>query len=1399
MSAAGTSGNARLVAWREAYLRGGLPLPARADRWHVLRAGVAGLWEFETAEYWYADGWVQLTGRNETGKSSLMALTTLIPWLADVSPNNIDTLGASTRGKNFRYYVEPSTSDGDRRSAETTTNRGWIWVEYGRLDGNSEPSYFTTLGFFEARRANQSDYTRQWVTVQGPERVRSGLDLVVERSVQTAKGLDKAVPAARLHRSGSVYREFVARHLLDAEPRDLEAVGKLLRVIRTPKLGQSLSEGFVTEKLRDSLPGLDPLEVSKLAAGWDELEKVRQEMETTKSAVDALGRYLRFRWRPYVTAELRRAADQAAAARSRFDQVARRVREATEQREQVQTELGEVTAERDRRGAALAADERAHDDLKESSQYREASQRLSETRRIEDELAKSRGRLAEAERQQARSSERLDQAVTRAAAATTAHTQALDVLATRTGDLATALEPAGLAAHEAAAHSHDWVLLDRLLTDRRTRLTHLDQLFRAHDADDRAAKQAEDRADHAQRMAADAATDAETAWREAGDKRESLTHDVSTWTSGLPAELAAPDGLIDALVDALPRQADDADPQLADRIRTRWHEPHRGRLEDSLRDNAAQLQATAEAIAEVDRETSELRAAKDPVVAPSAGLNVRTRPAPGPTGAPLWRILDAPSSDPTQLAAIEAGLTAMGLIDAWVNPDGLYVADRDGLDTVLLAGLSPVEGTSLADLLACVDELEPLRKSVTRLLRSIAWNRDGAYAINADGSWRTPDRAGRAELLAGEAELIGETARRRARERRLAQLEAERTNLERQRVDLEDARTALLNLRDRLNDLLLAAPNDQPLRRLLGVAAERDRRAELEAAAALLATQQAEERRAEANRSRAAAFDYANDHSLPSSDIDRNSLRQHLADARDAVRAGEHAEQLVTERARAREQAEAERATRLEEHQAASAVSTAAATEVAGLERSAEVLRAQLGADDAQVLDQVKRLAQAIVDHRHRLTDVGERREQLIRKEGRAIADLQAAEELRAEREDDRNTAYDAFQQLLDAGAADELDLSLPQADSRTVEATRSQVAAVREQPPPRNWPDDKQAQDDEVQKHRDRIRNLEELRVLEATGRAVTLNTSGRLPQVEIVLDATGASYRAKEAARRLESIHHDLRTAYDDTIRRNLEELLGSTFIDHLRRQLASAYQLVNEINEVLSRHPTGTTRTVLRIDLKPVEGSSGDVLETLRGSASLMDPATAEQVRAFLGNRIEEARQNSVSAGEVEWGDRLAEALDYRTWWDVRLAKRAGEGGRWSPMNAASYALQSGGARVVMLMLPLVATLAALYRSMPSAPHPFWLDEAFDGLDQPNRQMVLELLAEFDFDVLLAGPGRLLNSSAVPTAAIYQVVRADYPHPGADLTCELWAGGELTPLRVDEVALTVADDDDSLFAGL
>ena len=81
---------------------------------------------------------------------------------------------------------------------------------------------------------------------------------------------------------------------------------------------------------------------------------------------------------------------------------------------------------------------------------------------------------------------------------------------------------------------------------------------------------------------------------------------------------------------------------------------------------------------------------------------------------------------------------------------------------------------------------------------------------------------------------------------------------------------------------------------------------------------------------------------------------------------------------------------------------------------------------------------------------------------------------------------------------------------------------------------------------------------------------------------------------------------------------------------------------------------------------------------------------------------------------------------------------------------------------------------------------------------------LLASCDLDWLIAGPGIIANSAAVPLAAIYEVRRAPRPLPGVSLELAVWAGGELThvltpdPADLRDMAATEEPEDDNvLFA--
>lgn len=1372
--------DADLTAWLDAARLGGLPAPTREDRWQALRAGVVSMWEFEAAEYWYARGWVQLTGRNESGKSSMMALTTLVPWLADTSSPNIDTLGRS--GKRFRYYVEPTGADGDRRETGATTNSGWLWVEYGRLrDG--VPHFFTTLLFAETRLASSKvDFT--WSTAEGP-RVRDGLDLLANKVVRAPREL--VASGLLAHPTATAYKQHVARYLLGSSVDRLEAAGRMLRVTRTPKLGAELQVGFVSEQLRTALPELDRAEVDALAAGWDQLDQLRADLDATREAIEALDRFRTRAWLPWVRAELRRRADRATRARTDFDKVTRVVRAA----EELVTELTKASARLDeeQRASAEAEDaaRTAREELQGSARYQDAQARL-------DTLDRRRREVVELRRRVANLTVEADQARRRtdgARAEADEHQTAADAAQVGVDEARDALAAAAASAQLPVPSGEiDVPLLEQRLRERRTAVGRARGLLRTAAGADQAAARAEEAAAGLRGRATDDRARAAQAWSTAEEQRSALVAAVAAWAATLTPEPAP--ALVDGWVDGLPASVIDGQVPgrtLAESVRHDWYDPARSTLDLSRADAARRTRDAQRAASDLTARIDQLVTAPVPVFAPPAAWTRRARPAPSASGAPLWALVDPHEGVPdAQLARIEAALAAQGLLDAWVTSDGIFHPERDGDDTVLAPtrqGGDVGDSRRLADVLIRADAHPELAGSVSALLAAVRLvgsdqelPEDG-WAVGVDGRWRAGMLAGRAAPRHDHAEWLGESARAAQRRRVIAELETQRTEaLEQARLaGLEEAAAseALASLAVRL----AAAPSDADLRAQLLRAAERDDAAERSAADADRGDAHAADLRTTADRAAAALHGYCIEHTLPQDDAGLLATVEAIAKAESAADGLRHTDQTLRASLRALASARQRLAERQDEQERAEGQHLEAARELAVASAAVTALEATMGADDREIIAELERLRAAETASRADRERTSAERQDVGTRLGAAHATLQDTQVRRENATVERDAAYADFRVLIDHGLATEAEVELPDPQASSVDRVREQLREVRRAVNPPRWSDDPEEQT-RVEKHlyASLTEQVHEVRTqLEARGRSLHLvSGDDGLPRVEVFVDVSGVAYGPRDGAARLGQIHAELGTTYTARVQETLDELLGSTFLDHLRDRVGATDKLVAGINRVLAEHPIVTTSTSLRIVLEPAGEHDRVLLDTLRGT-SLANPDAAAHVREHLRTRVEAAKREAAREGDADWRERLVRSLDYRSWFGVSLQRKVGNSGAWRPLTTQAFAEMSGGARAVSLMLPLVATLAALYADMDGAPRPLWLDEAFDGLDAANRAMVMDLFGSFDLDVLLAGPNRLVNVRTVPAAAIYQVVRAPSPLPGADLTLELWAGGDLT----------------------
>ncbi len=357
-----------------------------------LRAGVVNMWEFEVAEFWYADGRCQMYGANENGKSTLQTLTTLILLTGDIRPHNIDTLGGSS--KKFRYFVEPTDTDEDRRDTSASVNRGWTWLEFGRLTPVG-PRYVTCALYAEARRSSR-DLNRTWLVADGP-RVREALSLLTGRAVTTPDRV-RGIAGVTTFSAGDSYRGELARTLFGSpEPERLDTLAQLLRVLRTPNLGAKLNLPWLSERLRMALPPLTEHEVDVLAEGWDELDQLAQDRDSVKAARDAVDTYRSRAWQPFVSMQIRRYADALVSTVTEFDNVTRAENTAKSTLAQATEAHAHLEAEHERlRGQLEQArvDEQA---WRESTAYKDAATSQSRLRDLTGELQRLAGAVQRAE------------------------------------------------------------------------------------------------------------------------------------------------------------------------------------------------------------------------------------------------------------------------------------------------------------------------------------------------------------------------------------------------------------------------------------------------------------------------------------------------------------------------------------------------------------------------------------------------------------------------------------------------------------------------------------------------------------------------------------------------------------------------------------------------------------------------------------------------------------------------------------------------------------------------------------------------------------------------------------------------------------------------------------------
>ncbi|MGE5293000.1 MAG: TIGR02680 family protein [Micromonosporaceae bacterium] len=1395
-----------LISWRDAAVRGALTRPTRIERWQPLRAGVVNLWEYDVAEIWYADGRLQLQGANESGKSTLMTLTTLLLLAGDTSSSNIDTLGQSD--KRFRYYVEPTGHNLDRRDATQAKYRGWAWLEFGSSgSGTCADEYFTLLLFAESRRPDNA-LTLQWCTARGV-RVRDGLTLATAGVVADPRQF-RDVPGFTMHQSGTAYREQIARTLYGTDLGWLDQLLRILRVVRTPHIGQRLDLRFLTTAIRHALPPIARDEIDQLANGWEQLQRLRNERDTTEQALVAVAEFNRQRWRPWADSVIRAAADPVTAATSRLTQITREEKAASDT-------VGALTGESAKLDARIEADDQAmqlaiaqRDALRESKAYDDARTASLNAQQLAE-------RADAAETAAERSRKRADQALQAIAPAETR-------LVTARENLDQSERAVASAADTVAGHAERAGLVDvtaRFLPDRDTqRLRQAARLRGTAAAEARNRIQAHAKAVTAHEAAAlkarDARIRADKAHSEAVACEQTIEAAITAvaglligWARSLDDRIRPPAGLLEdwtRQVSAL-TGADRPSPVLTAAVGRDFLSPTRRPLDKRHAELEGALQGNAEDRAAAEAELADVQALRDPRPRDPELWSRRERPeGVSAAGAPLWRLVETTGPD-VPVATLEAAMDASGLLQAWITTDGTYLQARDGNDVVWTRTPTSVgeDSVDTAGLLRAVlrpaDDAGPLTDVVDRLLRSVSYGMnlpEEGTALTEDGSWRHGSLAGCAAPAPDGARLLGAAARAADRARRIGQL---RTNLDRLAAEGDRLAAELAEVEELLAALDAAAdrtPSDTDVVAAVIRARDAARAAEQAAADADAADGAEGKARLAADTAAADVAAHCAEHDLPRTGEATERVQAALTEYQSAIGTLVNAMSLVKPMRDAAEQAAATVGQLRTAHENAASDATSDDETARGLRARADTARTALTKEAQEILDEVGQLGRRIEEATKTLKDLRESHSELAARKLKAEVTLEQVAGRRKDAEDQRQNCVDRWLGCVDSGLPRLRGLDDPPA--RHVTAALESVRAARAKISPRDWPDDPDAAARRVQVQWQRmIEAVAELRSRLETlaGRTVRIVSPGEGNEdfpgaVEVVVDATGAALAPPTAAETLDVLLQRLQSDYDEELTRTINELLGSTFIEHLRDRLAEAERLRSDINAKLTQTPTSVSGLTLRLVRVPVaeERAANDVLAALERDFSLLPETIQDQLRRFLAGRISDAQERAKAASDSDWRDRLAEMLDYRQWFEMRLEYRtphtgSGSSGNWRALNRGDHGLLSQGAKVVTLMQPFIAALHAMYDQSSIGPRMIWLDEAFSGVDSDNKAAMFRLLTSCDMDWLIAGPGIIANSSTVPLASIYEVRRAPKPLPGVSLELAVWSGNELTHIPTPDPA--------------
>jgi uncharacterized protein (TIGR02680 family) len=1319
-----------------ALLSGTAPTPTNS-RFKPLRMGLLGIWQYGNEVFHFHDGRLILRGRNGSGKTKVLEVTSPFLFDANLSARRLDPFG-----NNARSMRENLLYDG------RTHQIGYVWCEYGRIAEGGRAEY-RTIGAGMRARETKSGAPESWYFVS-PLRVDVDFNLYDNAE----RPLDESDLAKRLGGSDDTvfttaehYRTKLARELFGLSPQRLHSLVELLIILRRPKLSENLSVDRLKEILSNGLPPIDDELVIGLAKNFDDLKRDEEDLkrfiktqEEVDLFLDSYRTYAR-RMTRHITNDVldaeekhRKALDRGKSAALDLERTDTAIAEADADLLRMEDEQGEL------RGRIRALEDgpemrnqhlltRLQSDVERAA--RDAASAKDRTGKAANQLVTAKNELGEVAAKLAKTHQAV--AETKAEAHTHASSAGLrtefeseaDRLHTDTDTAQNTLQGYIMARQSAIKETR------RLDGERHQAQVKVDRIQATHD--DLTARRT---------TAAEKVQSLET---EFDDQVASLSQKIVSW-AGQCLECQLTDDHVDELVEAVERIEDSRTPRLADLMARHVNDARTGLFDQRSR-MRAELAKHMDDHETVTAEREQAARETDP---PPPDPLVPRRDRTGVPGAPLWQLVDfhAEIEDDAR-AGIEAALLGSGLLDAWVTPDGILV-DSESWDTILLPGRADT-GTSLANLLyAMPDEAVP-EPVVTHILTSIAViDEKAGYEpvepwIAPDGRWAIGPLRGRSGQE--HAFYIGPDARETARQRKLAEIDARLDSLatlisnSNEALEVVEARLRTLAdeqrkqptdtaVRDVLSSLTTARQHEHQLSEELAKSQGR-----LDTAQGTL------DRAAEAVRAYAAA------HLLPATPDRLDTLNSALTDLHVAVerlvgQIGTAA--LLFEQHGSAEQRASQLTEDLNEQTRQSGEADAYVTTLR--EELAERTRL-LSTGITEALERLNTTRKDLAKSVEASKALTKKRQGLGEKRGALNQEVETASSEAARLREVRQTTLAEFLRARDRGFLRLINADEPATSPDDVaDAARVHALLSAEE-------------FDETARNtarNDVDRQFRELqREIEGPDWRPWGDNDGDLFVVQVTFN--GADHSVPDLRDVIAGEIDTRGTLVQVEERRLFSEVLLGSMGEHLRQRRLEASRLVKEMDDQLKRHPTAS-KMRMSIKWEPSAEAGTHVrgaIELLdRGKTNFLAEDARESLIEFLSEQVREARTR---AEHGDWKTHLAEALDYRRWSEFELQVLFHDKPNPVKLTDELHKKQSGGEKAAMLQLPMFAAAAAHYADAAStSPRPIYLDEAFAGIDSEMRASCMGLLTGFDLDFVMASHDEWGFHATVPGVMTYMLFR-------------------------------------------